>query len=159
MQQQGANTATFFDLDLQRRTLETKINNTLEFGQALTKHDDRESFAENKESPEYKKSIVQMCQTIDEGFEKMEEIQKELVENGPIFTPFEGKTEVTGGDMSADWPMFQANKHNNGATTAPGPSYGREKWKFPVGLGWYARPVIHHYFIAWIKKRVNRIGL
>ena len=38
--------------------------------------------------------------------------------------------------------MFQANKHNNGATAAPGPSYGREKWKFPVGLGWYARPII-----------------
>ena len=83
-----------------------------------------------------------MCQTIDEGFEKMEKIQKELIEKGPMFTAFEGETEVTGGDMSAEWPMFQANKHNNGATTAPGPSYGREKWKFPVGLGWYARPVI-----------------
>ena len=30
LQQQGANTISFFDLDLQYRTLETKINNTLE---------------------------------------------------------------------------------------------------------------------------------
>ncbi|MFC2116923.1 PQQ-binding-like beta-propeller repeat protein, partial [Bacteroidota bacterium] len=57
-------------------------------------------------------------------------------------TAFEAETEVTGGDMSAEWPLFQADIHNTGATTAPGPSYGREKWKFPLGLGWYARPVI-----------------
>ncbi len=142
LQQQGANTFPFFDLDLKYRTLETKINNPLQFGQALTKHDSRESLADNKQSNKYLEAVAQMCQTIDEGFAKMEEIQKELVENGPIFTTFESETEVTGGDMSAEWPMFQANKHNTGATTAPGPSYGREKWKFPVSLGWYARPVI-----------------
>ncbi len=96
----------------------------------------------NQKNSEYTEAVAQICQTIDEGFEQMEKIQKELIEKGPMFTAFEGETEVTGGDLSAEWPMFQANKHNNGATTAPGPSYGREKWKFPVGLGWYARPVI-----------------
>jgi outer membrane protein assembly factor BamB len=144
LQQQGANTFSFFDLDQQYRKWETKINNPLKFGQALTLHDNRKSLVDNKQSSEYLEAVAQMCQTIDDGFAKMEEIQKDLIENGPIFTPFESKTKVTGGDMSANWPMFQANKHNNGATTAPGPSYGREKWKFPVSLGWYARPVIEN---------------
>jgi len=130
LQQQGANTVSFFDLDLQYRTLETKINNPLKFGQALTQHDKRESLADNKQSSAYLEAVAQMCQTIDDGFAKMEEIQKELIENGPISTAFEGTTEVTGGDMSADWPMFQANKYNNGATTASGPSYGRENGNF-----------------------------
>ncbi len=114
----------------------------LTFVQWKTKHDKLESEADHQKSSEYLEAVAQICQTIDEGFEKMEEIQKDLIEKGPMFTAFEGETEVTGGDMSAEWPMFQANKHNNGATAAPGPSYGREKWKFPVGLGWYARPVI-----------------
>ena len=38
LQQLGAKTISFFDLDLQYRTLETEINNTLAFGQALTRH-------------------------------------------------------------------------------------------------------------------------
>jgi outer membrane protein assembly factor BamB len=142
LQQQGANTYPFFDLDLRYRTLETKIANTPAFSPWSTKHDKPEPEVNRKKSSEYQEAMVQICQTIDEGFEQMEQIQKELKENGPMFTPFKGETEVTGGDMSAEWPMFQANKHNNGATTAPGPSYGREKWRFPVGLGWYARPVI-----------------
>ena len=142
LQQQGANTVSFFELDQQYRKLETKINNPLNFGQALTLHDKRESLTDNKQSKAYQEAIAQMCQTIDDGFAKMEEIQSEFSEKGPIFTAFESKTKVTGGDLSANWPMFQANKHNTGATSAPGPSYGKEKWKFPVGLGWYARPVI-----------------
>ncbi len=39
LQQQGANTFPFFDLDLKYRTLETKINNTPPFVQWKTKHD------------------------------------------------------------------------------------------------------------------------
>lgn len=142
LQQQGANTFPFFDLDHRYRTLETKINNTPDFVQWKTKHSEAESEDDYQKSSQYIEAVAQICQTIDEGFEKLEEIQKVLVEEGPMFTAFENETEVTGGDMSAEWPMFQANKHNNGATAAPGPSYGREKWKFPVGLGWYARPVI-----------------
>ena len=122
LQQQGANTFPYFDLDSKYYELESKVN--------------------NQTGNNRLEAIKQICQTIDAGFEQMEKIQKELVENGPMFTAFESKTKVKGGDLSAEWPMFQANKHNNGSTTAPGPSYGREKWKFPVGLGWYARPVI-----------------
>ncbi len=142
LQQQGANTFPFFDLDLQYRRLETRIFNPLRFTQALTLHDERQSLADDKTSRAYLEAVAQICQTIDESFELMEEIQKELIEEGPMYTAFEGETEVTGGDLSAEWPMFQANIHNTGATDAPGPSYGREKWRFPVGLGWYARPVI-----------------
>jgi len=142
LQQQGANTFPFFDLDLKYRTLETKINNTPDFVQWKTKHETSDAEEDFQKSSEYLEAVTQICRTIDEGFDKLETIQKDLTDNGPMYTAFEAKTEVTGGDMSAEWPMFQANKHNNGATEAPGPSYGREKWKFPVGLGWYARPVI-----------------
>lgn len=142
LQQQGANTFPFFDLDLRYRTLETKINNTPPFNQWNRKHDEGESSDDRQKSSEYQEAVSQMSQCIDAGFEKMEEIQRELTDKGPMFTAFAGESEVSGGDLSAEWPMFQANKHNNGATAAPGPSYGKEKWKFPVGLGWYARPVI-----------------
>ena len=140
LQQQGADTYPFYDLDLQYRQLETRIANTPPFVQWETKHEKPET--RQLSDSEYQEAMTRICQTLDEAFEKMEEIQKELSVNGPMFTAFEGETEVTGGDMSAEWPMFQANKHNTGATEAPGPSYGRVKWKFPVSLGWYARPVI-----------------
>ena len=122
LQNQGASTRPYFDLDTRYYELQSKVN--------------------NQTGRDYEKSMVQLCRTIDEGYAQMELIQKELTEKGPMFTAFEGETEVRGGDLSADWPMFQANKHNNGSTAAPGPSYGRELWKYPVGLGWYARPVI-----------------
>lgn len=122
LQQRGADTHSFFELDKKYYELEPKITNL---------------------NGEKRKEIIsQMCLTVDKGFEQMEKIQTELVENGPIFSAFESKTEIKGGDYSAEWPMFQANKHNNGATLAPGPSFGREKWRFPVSLGWYSRPVI-----------------
>lgn len=142
LQQQGANTFPFFDLDRRYRQLETKINNTPPFVQWITEHDRQQAGVPPQKNEEYQEAVEQVCRTIDAGFAKMELIQQEFSKSGPIFTPFEATTKVTGGDMSAEWPMFQANKHNNGATTAPGPSFGREKWKFPVGLGWYARPVI-----------------
>ncbi|TFG89453.1 MAG: hypothetical protein E4H16_03625, partial [Candidatus Atribacteria bacterium] len=122
LQNQGANTRPYYDLDTKYYSLETKVN--------------------NQKGSNYQEALNQMCRTVDEGYKQMEQIQKDLIEKGHMFTAFEGDTEVTGGDLSAEWPMFQANIHNNGSTTAPGPSYGREKWKFPVGLGWYARPVI-----------------
>ncbi len=122
LQQQGADTRSYFDLDSKYYELEPKVN--------------------NQKGSKYQDALTEMCHTIDAGFEQMEKIQKELVDHGPLFKAYESETEVKGGELSAEWPMFQANKHNNGATTAPGPSYGREKWKFPVGLGWYARPVI-----------------
>jgi outer membrane protein assembly factor BamB len=122
LQQQGANTHPFFALDARHHALQHQVLQPGGGG--------------------YQEALEAMCRTIDAGYEKMEQIQAELIESGPMVQPFEGSEKVTGGDMSAEWPMFQGNKHNTGATEAPGPSYGREKWKFPVGLGWYARPVI-----------------
>ena len=122
LQQQGADTRSFFELDKSYYRLEPLVN--------------RHSQSDDQDV------LGQMCRTIDEGYQQMELIQKALTEKGPMFAPFESEKEVEGGDTTAEWPMFQANIHNSGATAAPGPSYGREKWKFPVGLGWYARPVI-----------------
>ena len=123
LQQQGANTVSFYDLDKKYYQLERVVNKSKSFFEMSTAHENEKTIADNKQSRAYQEAMLQMCETIDKGFEHMEEIQKELTDNGPIFNPFEGETKVTGGDMSADWPMFQANKHNNGSTTAPGPSY------------------------------------
>ena len=89
-------------------------------------------------------ALKQMCDFVDRAYKAMEQIQTSLVEKGPIFKPFEGDpaSAPKGGDMEADWPMFQRDEHNTGYTPAPGPATGREAWRFPVGLGWYSRPVV-----------------
>ena len=81
---------------------------------------------------------------LDEGFSIVETIQSRLIEQGPIAAPREADASEfpDGGDMEAEWPMFQCDIHNTGCTEAPGPRRGRMAWKFPVGLGWYALPVV-----------------
>jgi outer membrane protein assembly factor BamB len=124
LQQQGADTHPFFDIDKRYYQLENAILN--QHGAAR------------------EEALREMGRTIDEGFAKLEEIQSKLREVGPIFKPFtaDPATAPTCGDMDADWPMFQGNKHNTGHTTAPGPKTGELAWQFPVGLGWYARPTV-----------------
>ena len=124
IQQQSADTSSFFDIDtayysLERRTL-------------------RGSEAQKA------KAIQEMCKLIDKGFAEMEKVYANLHEKGPLYEPFKGSRKgfPKGGDMDADWPMFQGNKHNTGYTKAPGPVTGELAWKFPVGLGWYARPKV-----------------
>jgi outer membrane protein assembly factor BamB len=124
LQQQGANTHPFFDIDRKYYQLENAV-----LGQQGAAREE---------------SMRQMGQTIDEGFARLEEIQLKLKQDGMIHKPFtaDPATAPTGGDMEADWPMFQGNKHNTGHSTAPGPKTGELAWKFPVGLGWYARPAV-----------------
>ncbi|MCU0748519.1 MAG: PQQ-like beta-propeller repeat protein, partial [Akkermansiaceae bacterium] len=124
LQQQGADTYPFFDIDRKYYQFENVI-----LGQ---------------QGAASEEALRGMSRTIDEGFAKLEEIQTKLLKDGTIFKPFtaDPATAPTGGDMDADWPMFQGNKHNTGHTTAPGPKTGRLAWKFPVGLGWYARPTV-----------------
>ncbi|WP_242158951.1 PQQ-binding-like beta-propeller repeat protein [Aestuariivivens sediminis] len=88
--------------------------------------------------------LLEIGQVVDRGYEKLEKIQHHLFQYGTIFTPYdsEGKDFPEDGDLEANWPMFQANKYNNGYTEASGPRYGRNVWKFPIGLGWYSRPVL-----------------
>ena len=88
--------------------------------------------------------LQQMCNAIDEGYGAMEKIFRVLNEEGPIHEPFMADPAgyPKAGDLEADWPMFQNDKHNSGYTKAPGPRKGELAWKFPVGLGWYARPVV-----------------
>ncbi|MCU0788055.1 MAG: hypothetical protein MUC91_07685, partial [Verrucomicrobia bacterium] len=124
LQQQAADTRPFFELDREYYRLEPQVNR-LQDGQ---------------QSP----ALTQMCDFVDRAYKAMGEIQSSLVEKGPIFKPFEGDpaNAPRGGDMEADWPMFQRNEHNTGYTPAPGPATGRQAWRFPVGLGWYSRPVV-----------------
>jgi outer membrane protein assembly factor BamB len=124
LQQQGADTHAFFDVDKAYYGLEGRIVRGK--GEAKAK------------------ALQQMGGVIDEGFQVMEKIALNLKENGRIYEPFKGDAKgfPEGGDMDADWPMFQGNKHNTGYTKAPGPKTGELAWKFPVGLGWYARPAV-----------------
>jgi hypothetical protein len=124
LQQQGADTHPFFDADQSYYRLEGKVNAA--------------------EGPAKDEAIEEMGGAIAEGYRVMEEISRKLKDEGTIYKPFKGdpKGFPTGGDMEADWPMFQGNKHNTGYTTAPGPKTGELAWKFPVGLGWYARPSV-----------------
>ncbi|MFY0654923.1 MAG: PQQ-binding-like beta-propeller repeat protein [Cyclobacteriaceae bacterium] len=124
MQQQAIDLSSFFDTDAEYYRLEGLIK----FGQGAKKE----------------QAITDVCQLIDKGFSELEEIHDNFLAKGPIYNPYEsdGSGFPEGGDMSAEWPMFQGNKHNNGYTPAPGPRYGKNKWKFPIGLGWYSRPVI-----------------
>jgi outer membrane protein assembly factor BamB len=124
LQQQGADTHPFFDIDKKYYQFENAVL--------------------GRQGAAREEALRGMSRTIDEGFAKLEEIQAKLLKDGMIHQPFtaDPATAPTGGDMDADWPMFQGNKHNTGHTTAPGPKTGELAWKFPVGLGWYARPSV-----------------
>ncbi|MBK1876478.1 PQQ-binding-like beta-propeller repeat protein [Pelagicoccus mobilis] len=124
VQQQSADTRPFFDVDTAYYRWEPR---TL-----------------RGPDTEREKAIQEICKVIDEGFQVMEGIYTELKTEGPFYEPFKGSKKgfPKGGDMEADWPMFQGNKHNTGYTDAPGPKTGELAWKFPVGLGWYARPTV-----------------
>lgn len=124
IQQQSANTHPFFDIDKAYYQLQEKVIH----GRGLAKE----------------KATRSICKVVDDGYKVMEKIFRTLKEDGPIYKPFTGDPAgfPKGGDMEADWPMFQGNKHNTGYTKAPGPKTGELAWKFPVGLGWYARPAI-----------------
>lgn len=124
LQQQGASLISFYTTDLNYYRLESKLLQSV--GQDLLKTQ-KEMFA-----------------LIDNGFKELEEIQTSLIENGAFVRSFEGVAEGFSGSgkKDSDWPMFQANENNTGSTDARGPVFGREKWKVPVGLGWYSRPVI-----------------
>lgn len=124
LQQQGADLSSFVDINTEYYRLEELINSGA--GKDLAA------------------LVIQMGGLIDAGYAKLERIYQQFLINGQVFKPYEsdGKDFPSGGNLDADWPMFQANKHNNGYTEAPGPKYGRTAWKFPFGLGSYSRPVI-----------------
>lgn len=90
LQQQGANTHSFFDSDQAYYSLEGKVNRA--------------------KGPAKEKAILEMGEMLKKGYQDMEEIARILKENGPIYKPFVGNPEgfPKGGDMGADWPMFQA---------------------------------------------------
>jgi len=124
LQQQGADTRPFSGVDRHYHPLEARV--------ARASDAERSSLVDG------------LTALVDEGYAVMETIQTQLVEHGPIATPREGDPSdpPQGGDMEVDWPMFQGNIHHTGYTEAPGPRHGRCAWRFPVGLGWYARPAV-----------------
>lgn len=124
LQQQGADVRSFYSIDVRYYKGEPRLIKA--------------------SGEELSKIQKEMCSLIDAGFNELETIQTILVEKGPFFKPYLGSAEgfPDTGNMDAEWPMFQADAYNSGSTDAPGPKYGREKWRFPVGLGWYARPAV-----------------
>ncbi len=124
-QQRSANTHSLFDSDYAYFTGESDL-------------------LKAKGEVERKEVLQRICTAIDDGYKNMEEIFRQLNEDGPIFEPFTGDPSrfPESGNMEDEWTSFQHDKHNTGYTTAPGPKTGETVWKFPVGLGWYASPVI-----------------
>lgn len=124
LQQRGADLRPFYDTDQAYYALEPQLNRS--------------------QGEQQSALLTQMAQVLEQGYGTLEDIQTYLEEEGPMFKAYEGDAEnfPEGGDLAADWPMFQGNKHNTGYTTAPGPVYGRNKWKFPIGLGWYSQPTV-----------------
>ena len=124
LQQQGADARPLMDMDSRYHPIEAQV--------AEGSDDDRERL------------MPELTALVDEGFRIMETIQAQLIEQGPIAIPSAGDPSdfPQGGDMEAEWPMFQRDIHNTGYTEAPGPRHGRAAWKFPIGLGWYARPAV-----------------
>ncbi len=124
LQQQGADTHSLFDVDEAYYRLQGDVVK----GRGAAKEE----------------ALQKICKVVDDGYEQMEEIFRKVKEEGPIYRPFKGDPAgfPLGGEMDADWPMFQGNKHNTGSTKAPGPKTGELAWKFPVGLGWYVRPAV-----------------
>ena len=120
----GANLRPFMSVDRRYHRLEARID----------------------EAPadERARLLPDLASIIDEGFGVLETVQAHLIKHGTIATPFEGDASGVqeGGDVDAEGPMFQRDIHNTGYTEAPGPRHGLAAWKFPVGLGWYARPVV-----------------
>ena len=123
-QQRGADTHSLFDSDNAYYKTEQKLVNA--------KGNKREEL------------LKQICKAVDDNYRDMETVFCKLNEEGPIFTPFkgDGSNFPEGGNMDAEWPMFQNDIHNSGFTDAPGPKHGELAWKFPVGVGWYARPSV-----------------
>ena len=125
LQQQGADTHPFFDIDKKYYQLENAVL--------------------SRQGAAREEALREMGKTIDAGFAELEEIQRKLQRGRHDLSspsPPTPRRLPAGGDMDADWPMFQGNNHNTGYTTAPGPKTGELAWKIPVGLGWYARPVV-----------------
>ncbi len=124
LQQQAADLRQFYDVDVAYYALEGATINT------------------NGKLQEEK--IEELSAVIDQGFATLEDVFADLLANGPMFEAKMGDPNgfPEGGDMNQNWTMFQGNKHNTGHTTAPGPKLGKNQWKFPIGLGWYSRPVV-----------------
>ena len=125
LQQQGADTRPLYKLDMEFYGLQNAMEDD---GSVIT--------------PTHP-SFERMHEIVDSAYAVTEKIQALLTDEGPVAKPREATSHVPeGGDMSAEWPMFQRDIHNTGYTEAPGPSAGKLAWRFPVGLGWYSRPVI-----------------
>jgi len=111
-QQRGADAHSLFDSDKAYYTAEQKL--------VYAKGETRKTL------------LNEICIAVDAYYRDMEEVFRKLNEEGPIYSPFKGdpSTFPKGGNMDADWPMFQKDKHNSGYTDAPGPKTGELAWKF-----------------------------
>jgi len=141
VQQQGADTHSLFEVDQAYYQLEGVLV--------------------GGDGPAKEEAVQSICRVVDDGYKVMETILRTLKEDGPIYRPFKGDPAGVPerGDLEADWPMFQGNKHNTGHTEAAGPATGECAWKFPVGLGWYARPAVEENRVYVASPGMHTTGL
>ncbi len=98
-------------------------------------------------SQEYtSEQMEKLTSLIDEGYTILESIQNRLSE-GNLEMPRAGSAPADSklskpNSKPTPWPNYKGNPGRTGYTGSPGPRHGVNAWKFPVGLGWEARPVI-----------------
>jgi len=150
LQQQGADLISFYKTDSAYYSLERKL---ARFEPQVSSGEDAtllkiSAWSERESTVRRKRDVDkikhQLFSVIDNAYSELEKIQNELITKGPIFSPFEGPAPTQQDKRDIEWPKFQGDIHNTGNYAGDGPTTGREKWKFPVGLGWYARPVIEN---------------
>ncbi len=82
---------------------------------------------------------------VDRAFELLNGIQALVTDAAPDGNDrivCEACQEYDPGDGLQDWPMYGGGPDSAGARDGGGPSKGMVAWKKPVGLAWYARPVV-----------------
>ncbi len=58
-----------------------------------------------------------------------------------------------------DWPVYGGDVHHTAATEEAGPCQGRVAWRFPIGLGWYARPLVEGHAVVAASPGIRTLAM
>ena len=82
------------------------------------------------------------CDAVDRGFAILESILERAGFELPAEIPQCVTADTSGNTGGAGWPTYHGDIHHTGHTNEQGPTAGSFQWKFPISLGWKARPAV-----------------